>query len=1236
MTILAGDIKLLKSKVMLDVPEGGGPPTDQIINDGTSNGIFPDISELDRAGGRVNLRKVFASVQTTDTDGYFGANVIVSDPPDDPLVSVTLFSTDDVFDVRDDAQNRMESYLAQGPLYSGYLFGNHIAGMAVVTLLQREEVPIPVVGDTFVLRAYEGTVGQVEQYVRVKDVSTLLRTFTDTSGDFKRMQVTLELTDVLRYDLPGFDAIRYDSSINYTGKTKTYSTIVADAARYFGVVPLEDAAAVGDFTVQAEGIFSQLVPSTRVEVPIADARMNQQSATLVKAGDAYSRSLTLAFTTSQSMFIGGNILPGSLMITRAGITLIDRGGILYDGSNSQVGTIDYENGVAALSTNVFGAGSGTHTVTYTPATAPTLVSDSIAEVVTSQGQRLSWTYTLNTIPARGSLQVSYRALGRWYVLREDGSGVIKGSDSAFGAGTLNFTTGTISVTLGALPDVDSSVVFTFASASTSIPITELQQVGPALGRAFGKVVSLNQALEPGSLSFSWNDGSARTASDSGGTLSGFATGTVDYTTGQIMFRPNLLPPVNTAVTLTVNKLTKSEGHVVAMTDSGATWTFTLGGAVKQGTVEISVLGQLLYKTAVGGIKSITTASIRITDDGAGNLITASNTSNKVVGTISYVNGNCSLSKTVSNYEYAGPQFVVKANPFGGDGGFVDTTTSQVGITNQVENLSIINSVLSAVNLVAPTWGWWSGPQANSVEYRFSGGSAASDTYNFTVDQLFMPNNQNAFTSTQGYSPKLVSFFLGSDLYVRQDNLWISNPSPTTGLGTTVGADAVVGNVAGVMLTAWNAGGTSAASGVAGSGEPIVSGIASPLNITGVTFRTSVAPLLNSAFQVAGNWLSTGSSVSATANSSGQINTGSAPADANSFGSYGVFGVVDYEMGICTLVFGRRAGATATGADIIDISDLGVTGVSRVELRAVQADTLRYNAVGYSYLPLDADILGLDPVRLPADGRVPIFRPGSFAVIGHTGTIAPATYSNGNTINCGRVRLSRVRLIGNDGQVINTGYTADLDAGTILVTSISGWSQPVKVEHRIEDMMLVRDAQINGQLTFTRQVTHVFPVPGSYVSSALVIGDMQARVSVVFDQSTWTNVWSDEVIGSSATGTYNDTANPIEVTNKGALTERWAIQFTNSTSFIVIGEHVGVIATGSTGSDCAPINPATGLPYFTLQSEGWGLGWATGNVLRFNTVGACFPVWMARTILQGPETVPDDAFTVLIRGDVDRP
>jgi hypothetical protein len=56
--------------------------------------------------------------------------------------------------------------------------------------------------------------------------------------------------------------------------------------------------------------------------------------------------------------------------------------------------------------------------------------------------------------------------------------------------------------------------------------------------------------------------------------------------------------------------------------------------------------------------------------------------------------------------------------------------------------------------------------------------------------------------------------------------------------------------------------------------------------------------------------------------------------------------------------------------------------------------------------MNADIIGIDPVRLPSDGKVPIFRPGSLCVVGHTKTSAQLNVSNNQTINLARVRLSR--------------------------------------------------------------------------------------------------------------------------------------------------------------------------------------------------------------------------------------
>jgi hypothetical protein len=353
----------------------------------------------------------------------------------------------------------------------------------------------------------------------------------------------------------------------------------------------------------------------------------------------------------------------------------------------------------------------------------------------------------------------------------------------------------------------------------------------------------------------------------------------------------------------------------------------------------------------------------------------------------------------------------------------------------------------------------------------------------------------------------------------------------------------------------------------------------------------------------------------------------------------VRGRIIYQTGVAEMQFGAFVLDSGLTAEEklewwYDAGDVGAVEALKIwKPHPVDPTTLRYNSVTWFYLPIDAALLGIDPVRLPSDGRVPIFRAGGFAVVGHTGEIT-GTVTNAQVVDCGRVRLSRLKVIGANGVEIATGYTEDLEAGTVTFTDVTGYSQPVTVEHRIEDMVVVSDVQINGTLGFTRQLTHNYPVPGSYVSSALVSADLRSRVSHLFDQASWDGTtWLDALDGAAATGTYNDSLYPVAVTNIGAVTERWALRFTSTTGFQIIGEHVGVIGTGTINAETAPINPATGVPYFTLAEAGWGTGWATGNVLRINTVGALYPFWMVRTTQQGPEAGDNYQFSILLRGDV---
>jgi len=1190
MPIQSGDVKLLKSAVMADVPEGGGAPTGIAIADGVSNAIFPDISELDRAGGRVNLRKSFVSVQTDDTDTYFGANVIVAEPPQDARVSVTLFSTEKTFDTREQAQVRIEAYLNKGPEWAGYLFENHIAGQRVIQLFQRTTDTVPNVGQTLVLIENEGLGMQKEQYIRATSVSVVERTFTYNSDqDYKANVVTVEISDALRYDFTGSPASR--TFTRAANSTKTRDTVVADAGTYVGVVPLTQAAAVGDFTIKGTSIYTQLVPSAQTETPISFVPPYAAAGLPVPGAVAVSYTASHAWTTSIKFNLPGGCLPGSLTIGTDGITIFDDAGLLKTASGT-VGTIDYANGILTLNS---GTMSNTKAVTYTPAAQILRAPQSSEIPVTPESRSQSYVGTVNPVPQPGTLSISYMAQGRWYVLSDAGNGSLKGLDASYGAGTFNRNTGAFVVTLGALPDVGSSLVLTW-----NVPTQETQQPSTTLKAA--QSLALNPpagtSVQPGSLTVSWEYGGTKTATAAtSGALSGAATGNLSVAQNRLDFVPNVLPSVGTQLTVTYVAGPKHEDSFTHPSRNGAGTlpvTATLG-AIEPGSLEVE-WNTLTDTTALGVYtqKQIQEMGIGLwngvdptqiaRDDGAGRVML----NGSVVGSVDYATGAVVFQPDVT-IKIPRPVYTSQRLGWGSAGWMFRLNYAGIQYID------------------APSM--YPNDESGYVKLRYN---SAGSTSNHSETFQFLP----AFKLVPGVNAQVVT---GTVLLTAAGaQPWGDNGQGTLREFTTGGwvTRGTINYLSGdVALTSWTAGTNNAitrASCVTTVGENISSEF---------VFRTGAAPLRPGSLSIQFA-RAIGGTQSVSAGIDGKID---AP---------GVSGSVDYETGLVRVRFGTFVVAAGHETEPwFEASNVGSDGkIFRPE--PVAASSVRYSAVAYSYLPLDADLLGIDPVRLPSDGRVPIFRPGGFAVVGHTGKITTSV-SNGQTIDCARVRLSRVRVVGHDGSVIHSGYTADLEAGTVNFTNAAGYSQPVTIEHRIEDMAVVRDVQISGEISFTRALTHEYPL-GSHVSSALVAGDLFARVNLVFDQSTWNGAWSDALSGSSATATFNNTQYPIRVTNRGALTERWIVRLTNSTSFEVIGENVGVIATGNTSADCAPNNPATGVPYFHLPALGWGNGWATGNVLRFNTIGAQFPVWVVRTVQQGPESVPDDNFTLLIRGDVDTP
>lgn len=492
--------------------------------------------------------------------------------------------------------------------------------------------------------------------------------------------------------------------------------------------------------------------------------------------------------------------------------------------------------------------------------------------------------------------------------------------------------------------------------------------------------------------------------------------------------------------------------------------------------------------------------------------------------------------------------------------------------------------------------------------------AASSPDTKSETHSFIPTVDIVPTNTEQLTPNALRLHVGSKVLVDKNGTLYQDVAADTGIGTNVGSVDYVSGLA--TLTSLPAG-TNAVTRkacVVTSGSMVVDNIA---------FRTASAPLRTGSLTVQFKPNSAAAIQTVTSNNDG------------SFTSTYLRGSVDFNTGIVRLNFGQYVVAAGNESEWWYDAAKVLPNGNIFKPVPVVASSIRYAAVAFSYIPLDKNILGIDPVRLPLDGRVPVFRAGDVAVVHHTDSLSVST-ATGVVRNVGRDRLSRVWLYdegNNDAMVATAQYTTDLDIGTVTITDNTGLVGPVRIEHRIEDMALISDVQINGLVTFSRQISHDYPL-GSFLSSALVYGDLQARTTTPYDQQTWTNVWSDSLIGNDTTAAFNNALYPIAVTNDGAITERWALIFINTTTVRIIGESVGEIAQLPIAGVIAPNNPATGKPYFTIQALGWGGGWATGNVLRFNSVGAGAPLWIARTTAQGAASGQSDKFSVQIRGDAD--
>lgn len=1193
MAITALDIKMRKSQRLTDNPDGGGRMVQAEIVDGELNNLFPDIGDEERTTGRSTLRKMFVHVDTPNTDVLKDAIAVIIAPPEDSNVHVSMFGTGSYSDERAQARQRVEAYITKGVESRFVLLGDHYIGQQAISVYCMKDAPTPDIGDNLCLATSASGYTELEQYIRVRSIlARTTQTFHDQQGAFERDVIIIESESALIYDFYGQEVNR---RTDVKPPTRVHETNNIAAATYYSVRHLATPGAPGDLTVNVGSPYVPIVPSTTAETPIVDQLAGLGTVAYVQSGAAdlltHAYSASFGAGVAVTRFLGSPMVRGSVSATVGGTLLQDNGdgGLAAEGASPWSGTIDYGAGSIAIA-HASGTGSTSVSLTATPA-GPVVDQGHTREVaISTNNQAYNYVLTLTPLPAAGTVVVDYRALGRWIRLADDGNGRLVGKPGQ-GSGTVNYATGTVVVTLGALPDLDSSLL---ASWGTGVMTARRD------GSADIRPPHLNFMLEhagitPGTFELTYQvSAAAQLVTDDGaGTLllAGAPVGSIVYATGEVGLRPPTLPDDNSTLLVDYEWASLQTQPFTPTADSGGLVALSLPGApVRPGSVLLTWQVSMVINSQP---TSPVSAILRARDNGAGELWLLDRPEiTSAVGTINYTTGAISLKVGGNRLRGYVSDFIWIEDDW---------------VSNLFAN-TLVDSAFGSGSLVT----------AEYVE------ASAADTA--VIDEFTLP--PVVLELTRGIInpvlPGSLRFTFRGRTYVDRNGSLYHSIDPVNGAGTYAGSiDYGTGKA---TITSWAAGGSNA------------------VTVGALLVRGYEAGTASTRFRANGAPLRIGSASLRATTLGGVLLTATSDLNGNLLGA-GVEGKVNWDTGVVSVRFGEMV--PVAGNENEDWFDPGnVVGSDVWRPLLVSAGTIYLNAVAFRSIPMSPVVVGLDPVRLPADGLVPAYRPGQTVLVHHTQETTVASPAANLVTDLGRGRIAQIEVRDSAGTPVDSiWWTADLDAGTVTWAdplNLSAYVLPVVIRDRIEDRRLVAEVQINGDIALNSGLTHDFPSGEAMVSTAFRLGepngslDLQARVQGLFDLATWNpNIWLDTPGPGQtpAPATFNDTDFPLVVTNADAITERWALVFTNSTSFNIVGETVGVIGTGTTTADCAPINPRTGLPYFTVPREGWGIGWATNNAVRFNTIGGLAPLWIVRTTIAGTPEQMVDGFRLQVLGNI---
>lgn len=1176
MAITQNDLEILKSEVMNDTDEGGGLPTGIAVIDGVSNNLFPDVSDIDRLIGRVRLRKVSLGIKTANAELLQAVRMLFTELPENPNISVFAFKASSFADRRVDAQNKIESYLAFGSKWAGHLLETQLAGQRVIQISLDSKDAIPAIDKPLVLVQNEGQSDEFYQYIRPTKVTTAERRFQrNADTTVTRTVATVEFGESLGKTFTGLTVPEFYQNASTSRRAILREARVADAAKYYSASRLaEPVTAMQSNQVTLKSIFTQVVPSTQVETPLLRLDPVNQSESQSVSDGVITINQSINATSGTAFNLSGGVGVGTLSLTVGDIVLTDAKGELRTALGVSYGAINYSTGQVTWYSNM-NKGQVLVTGSYKPASDIIRVAQTDYQIV---GGNAGYNYVreLGIEPLAGSLKVSYVVQGSVYNVTDDGRGNLVDVNGN-GRGTV--TGKTVLLTTEAIPDADSHIIYTFGVDLDTTKISN-KDLPPAYHAI---TVPDNMASD---MTVTWG---VKTATVVSGVVTGDATGVLSG--NKLLLAPKTTVDKDTEFTLSYTRPLEGATLEYSDTQTGASLSFSMGGAVNKGEITLNInSSQGVFLTVV--------------------LATVADSNSLIVVSVAKSGDGLPLGSTESDPKFSFNLTSSSVNKVTGD----ITLSYYVMMTVRVTNLTTRDGLPVVAN------SYLRNRQATISSTKVDAITTSSDATDTVSNTVIVKDMHLALSTGQSQSILRGSVFinaLGAKLTDKDGVIYNG--------ATNVGSVDYYSGV--VTLKTWNGGVTN---NVRATSLVILE---EPTPLANIILRTPSAPLKESSLQIDAI-LSDGTAISLTTDPQGNIT-----------GSKYAHGTVDFKAGVIALYFYEKLKVSDDPLIVdepwYDVSNVyadgGINYINKPIY--VKPDSVRYNAIAYSYLPLDKELIGLDPVRLPTDGRVPFVRKGDSIAITELKTMQLPTNAPNDTFDLGFERLSDVNVVDNTGKKVSFDYLdIDLDAGTLKLNGLfdmSFYTAPLTAKYRIMDIALVIETDISGRVTLSTPITHDYSTAAVF-SSMLLAGDMQARAYNVFGQKSWGGVWNDSLIGDATTSQLQVTNNPIVVTNRDAIEERWALVFTSATAFNIIGQTVGQIGTGSTTGVTSPINPMTNEPYFTIPQGAWGTGWSANNVVRINTAAAKYPVWIGNAIQQHQGSSKDNYdFTIGYHANIDR-